>query len=119
MDYQYLTFADVTRFLDAKAPVKACPSCAMQNWTLQYSRSNERTDVIFATHLLPVGTPFEANVGPLPQMVPFGRPILPLICNECGFMKIHDYEVVRKWVATHPVEPVKSQDVQRDGNSAT
>jgi len=105
------------RFLETKAIVRACPSCTSQNWTLQYSRSSEQPELIFATNLLGIGTPFEANVGPAPQMIPFGRPILPLICNECGYMKIHDYEVVRKWVRANPERDHNAQEATDNGRS--
>jgi len=116
MDYKYLTFQDVMRFLETKAIIRACPSCASQDWTLQYSRLGDKPDLIFATIVLGIGTPFEANTGPAPQMIPFGRPILPLICNQCGYMKIHDYEVVKKWVEANPASTEDAKEANDDGS---
>lgn len=112
MSYKHLTFDDVMRFFEEKAIIRGCPSCASQSWTLQYSRLTDDTSLIFATNLLSIGTPFESNAGPAIQALPFGRPVLPLICNVCGYMKIHDYEVVKKWVEANPLKP----DTAKEGN---
>ena len=57
-----------------------------------------------------MGPPLEMTKGEAIQSLPIGRPILPLICNNCGFMKIHDYSVVKKWVDANPAPAKEGGD---------
>ena len=111
---KHLTFADAMRFFDEKAVVRSCPSCASQDWTLQFGRLSSEPSVIFSANTLGIGAPFEAGPPSMPvQNLPFGRPVLPLICKECGYMKIHDFAVVKKWVDEHPAPATEDAE---DGN---
>lgn len=94
------------RFLEEKAPGgRTCPSCNTHSWTLQFARLQTRPDLIFGAYVLPIGLPFDVQAQALKkgshiQALNLGRPLLPLICNECGFVKTYDYLTVWRWV--HP-----------------
>jgi hypothetical protein len=59
----------------------------------------------------------ELSKGDSVQALPLGRPILPLICNVCGFMKIHDYAVMKKWVDANPAPSKEERAEGQNGDN--
>lgn len=113
-----LRFSDITRFLDEKSAVKNCPSCNAHDWTLQYSRETESDDTVHAAYVLVTGVPFDGSQdlkpsGPHIHSMPYGRPLLPLVCDNCGYFRIHDYLVVLNWVRDNPSRK-EGQDVRQE-----
>lgn len=82
---------------------------------MEYSTLQGNDDEVFAPYVMTVGVPFsEPPKSKHVQSIPFGIPIIPMICNNCGYVRSHDYSTIRKWVEANPV---KSQEGDPDGDT--
>lgn len=106
------TFQDVLRFFEAKAVNSQCPVCTENEWEMQYVRLTDQPDRVFGAYGLAIGLPFSFNKSQgqrqTVQPGPFARPILPLVCKNCGYMRVHDYASVAAWVKENPTDATKA-----------
>lgn len=102
---EHLRFSEVHRFLEQKVTNNVCPSCSAHVWTAQYGRLTDDPDVIFTALSMPMSAPFNAQIHQKSEMVafiPFARPVLPLVCGNCGFIRSFDLAFIRKWLNDNP-----------------
>lgn len=93
-----LTFDEITQFLDDRVPIQQCPSCSGLDWTIVYQNKGEDTNTVYGALVIPVGAPLHTQKGHFVQTLPVGRPILPLVCNNCAFMRFFDLATVKSGV---------------------
>ncbi|WP_152980879.1 hypothetical protein [Stenotrophomonas koreensis] len=112
MDYKHIKFDDVMRFFDAANAARLCPVCSSSEWTLQFSRLKDKPELVFATNALGLGAPFLDPMSPnySAQLLPFGRPVLPMICKKCAYMRIHDYAPIKEWIESNPMPDAEGSE---------
>lgn len=100
-----MQLTEVVRFLESKTGDASCPFCGTGKWNVEYVRLSNEPDRIFGAYAIPAGMPFEfgqpndtKSVRTLPASG--GRSILLVICENCGFMRPHDYKTIWDWVQT-------------------
>lgn len=89
-----ITITDVLRFLRAQTNTDACPSCGTNRWGIDGYGKDGFTYAV-PTNLMP------GSSAPLRRPVPV-LPVIVLICDHCGFVRMHRYEHVRRWAELHP-----------------
>lgn len=93
-----LTFADVEAFAREKIQNNFCPCCNNAEWTILFSRLQTEPEIVYACYSLAAGMPLPGQKNENHQTIPFGRPTIPFICTNCGYMRLHHYETIKTWV---------------------
>lgn len=79
--------ADVIRFLGAKGASPSCPTCHENDWTVTDGSAE-------LPHAFLMASPRGGGL----VLPPPGFPIVALICNNCGFLRLHSERLIDEWV---------------------
>lgn len=91
-----LIITDVLRFLRAQTNTDACPSCGDNHWGIDGYGKDNTTFAVPTTTVPGASVPIHRPAPPLPVVV--------LVCDHCGYVRMHRYEHIRRWTELHPAE---------------
>jgi predicted RNA-binding Zn-ribbon protein involved in translation (DUF1610 family) len=93
-----LTLPDVMRFMRAQTKGDTCFSCGENHWGVSGYGKDGTTFAIGLTR-----TPDADDALKLMRPLPHENVVM-LVCDHCGFVRLHRYEHVRRWCERHPEE---------------
>jgi hypothetical protein len=91
-----ITLDDVLRFLRAQTNGDTCPSCGTNRWGIDGYGKDGNTYAI-PTNALPSTQKSPVLHYPAPSL-----PVVMLVCDHCGLVRMHRYEHIRRWSELHP-----------------
>lgn len=96
-----LHFDDVQKYLETKLVRHACPVCDTEGWTVQYTQLQGSEGYLFGTYIVPASEPLTSfKTDAASRFAPAlknGFPVIPLVCNNCGYTRLFDYRTVKLW----------------------
>lgn len=104
-------FDEAVEYLSSVIKNQRCPQCGESApWSLEYLfNSNTRDKISGLLTLTGAALPENPNNLTVASSYMHGRPVLPLVCTNCGFMKIFDYTLINKKIAERKSQVTNEQ----------